>query len=315
MDFSAALPTFLIVLREGTEATLIVGIVLAYLSKAKQSFLSKWVWLGVAAGLFASSVMGAIAQKLIGGFSGTVYYLTKGIFSLAAIFMLSWMLIWMTQQAKTLRQQVQSNVEHALSDRSSNKAGWALLTLIFVAVLREGAEAVLFIAGAFNPDLSQFGLSQYAPAIGCALGIIGAAAVGLGVFKFGLKLNIRLFFQVLGVILLLIVSGLVITSLAAFDLANTIDKVKDPITGAYQFLDPPQKVFGWFTLGPQILDTSGFLPQDKVPGIIFATLFGYSDKLHSVQLIAYAIFLVTTGTLYFRSLSGKQVIPAIVRSR
>jgi high-affinity iron transporter len=315
MDFSSALPTFLIVLREGTEATLVVGIVLAYLSKAKQSFLSKWVWLGVAAGLFASSVMGAIAQKLIGGFSGTVYYLTKGIFSLAAIVMLSWMLIWMTQQAKTLRQQVQSSVEHALNDNASrNKAGWALLTLIFVAVLREGAEAVLFIAGAFTPDQTQSGLAQYAPAVGCILGMIGAAGVGLAVFKFGVKLNIRLFFQILGIVLLLIVSGLVITSLAAFDLANTIDKVKDPITGAYQFLDPPQKVIGWFSLGPQIVDTSGLLPQDKVPGIIFATLFGYSDKLHAVQLVSYLIFLVTTGTLYFRSLTGKQLLPARVRS-
>ena len=85
MDFSAALPTFLIVLREGTEATLVVGIVLAYLSKANQSFLNKWVYLGAIAGLFVSSVMGAIAQKLIGGFSGTVYYLCKGIFSFAAI--------------------------------------------------------------------------------------------------------------------------------------------------------------------------------------------------------------------------------------
>lgn len=313
MDFSAALPTFLIVLREATEATLVVGIVLAYLSKAKESFLSKWVWLGVAAGLFASSIMGAIAQKLIGGFSGTVYYLTKGIFSLAAIVMLSWMLIWMTQQAKTLRQQVQFSVEYALGNGSTKQAGWALLTLIFVAVLREGAETVLFISGTFSPDQTQSGLAQFAPALGCILGILGAAAIGVAVFKFGIKLNIRAFFKILGILLLLIVSGLVITSLAAFDLANTVDKVFNPITQSYEFLDPPHKIVEWFNLGPKVTDTSGFLPQDKFPGIVFATLFGYSDRLYATQLVGYFLFLFTTGTLYFQSLGGRQLFPVSLK--
>jgi high-affinity iron transporter len=286
-----------------------VGIVLAYLSKAKQSYLNKWVFLGVAAGLFASSVMGGIAQKLIGGFSGTVYYLTKGIFSFAAIVMLSWMLVWMTQQAKMLRHQVQASIENALErgSRDENKAGWALLTLVFVAVLREGAETVLFIAGTFSPDQTQSGLAQYAPAIGCFFGILSAIAVGLAMFKFGVKLNIRAFFKVLGVVLLLIVSGLVITSLSAFDLANTIDKVLNPVTGSYEFLDPPQKVIGWFSLGPLVADTSGFMPQDKLPGMIFSTLFGYTDRLYATQLVGYFLFLISVGTLYFRSLSGKSL--------
>ncbi|PZV18145.1 MAG: iron permease FTR1 [Pseudanabaena sp.] len=307
MDFSSALPTFLITLREGTEATLVVGIVLAYLMQAKQANLQKWVYLGVAAGLFVSSVMGAIAQKLLGGFSGTIYYLTKGIFSLAAIVMLSWMLIWMTQQAKTMRHQVQANVEKALSSAEIRKAGWGVFTLIAVAVLREGAETVLFIAGTLSPDQSQSGMAQYAPAIGCVAGIFAAIAIGLAMFKFGVKLNIRAFFQVLGVILLLIVSGLVITSLSAFDLANTIDKVFNPVTQSYEFFDPPRRVIEWFTLGSQVTDTSSILPADKFPGIIFSTLFGYSDKLYANQIVSYFIFLSTMGTVYFRSLEGKKL--------
>ncbi len=307
IDFSAALPTFLITLREGTEATLVVGIVLAYLIKANQAVLQKWVYLGAAAGLFASSIMGAIAQRLIGGFSGTVYYLTKGIFSVAAIVMLSWMLIWMTQQAKTMRHQIQSNLDKALDSEETRKAGWGVFTLIAVAVLREGAETVLFITGTLSPDQTQIGIAQYASAIGCFAGIFAAIAIGLAMFKFGVKLNIRAFFQVLGVILLLIVSGLVITSLSAFDLANTIDKVFNPITQSYEFLDPPKHVFEWFTLGSQITDTSTILPADKFPGIIFSTLFGYSDKLYSTQIVSYCIFISTMGTLYFRSLGGKQL--------
>jgi high-affinity iron transporter len=307
MDFSSALPTFLITLREGTEATLVVGIVLAYLMQAKQSALQKWVYLGAAAGLFISSLMGVIAQKLIGGFSGTVYYLTKGLFSVAAIVMLSWMLIWMTQQAKTMRHQVHSNLEKVISSEETRKAGWGVFTLIAVAVLREGAETVLFIAGTLSPDQTQSGLAQYAPAIGCFAGIFVAIAIGIAMFKFGIKLNVRAFFQVLGVILLLIVSGLVITSLSAFDLANTIDKVFNPVTQSYEFLDPPHRVIEWFTLGSQVTDTSSTLPADKFPGIIFSTLFGYSDKLYANQIVSYCIFLSTMGTIYFRSLEGKKL--------
>ena len=93
MDFSAAIPTFIITLREGVEATLVDGIVLAILVKADRQQLIKWVYLGAIGGVLASSIIGAIDQAVIGGFSGQVYYLAKGIFSVAVIVMLSWMLV------------------------------------------------------------------------------------------------------------------------------------------------------------------------------------------------------------------------------
>ena len=305
MDFSAAIPTFVITLREGVEATLVIGIVLAILAKARQPQLFKWVYLGAFAGIFLSSIFGAAAQALIGGFSGQLYYLTKAVFSVIAIAMLSWMLLWMTQQAKFLKQTIEANVNNALTN--SERAGWSILTLVAVAVLREGVEVVLFIAGSFNPDSTQQGLAQYSPALGCILGIVVSSFIGTAIFKFGAKVNIRLFFQILGTILLLIVSGLVLTSLSAFNLANNIDKVLDPTTGAYQFLNPPHKVVSWFSLGPQVLDTASILPQDKFPGIILATMFGYSDKLFLLQVASYLSFLTLAATVYFRALSGRPI--------
>jgi high-affinity iron transporter len=308
MDFSAAIPTFVITLREGVEATLVAGIVLAILAKANQRQLFKWVYLGAIAGVLLSSIFGAAAQAIIGGFSGQVYYVTKGIFSVAAIAMLSWMLVWMTQQARFLKKEVEANVGQALSNQE--KAGWSILTLIAVAVLREGAEIVLFIAGSFNPDSTQVGLAQYSPALGCIFGIVMSLLIGVAIFKFGAKINIRLFFQILGTVLLLIVSGLVITTLSAFDLANTVDKVINPATGAYEFLNPPRKLIPWFTLGAQVTDTTAVLPQDKFPGIVLATMFGYSDKLYALQVMGYFLFLCSAGTIYFRALAGKQVFSA-----
>jgi high-affinity iron transporter len=303
MDFSAAIPTFVITLREGVEATLVAGIVLAILAKAHQRQLFKWVYLGAIAGVLLSSIFGALAQAIIGGFSGQIYYLSKGVFSILAIAMLSWMLLWMTQQAKLLKKTIETNVNHALGN--SEKAGWSILTLVAVAVLREGAEIVLFIAGSFNGDPNQVGLAQYSPALGCILGITVSLLIGVAIFKFGAKINIRLFFKVLGMVLLLIVSGLVLTTLSALDLANTVDKVLDPATGAYQFLNPPQKIVPWFSLGAQVTDTSAILPQGKFPGIILSTMFGYSDRLYALQVVSYILFLSIAATAYFRTLAGK----------
>jgi high-affinity iron transporter len=307
MDFSAAVPTFVITLREGVEATLVAGIVLAVLAKAQQRQLFKWVYLGAIAGVLLSSIFGAVAQAIIGGFSGQIYYLTKAVFSVAAIAMLSWMLLWMTQQAKLLKKTIEANVNNALAH--SEKAGWSVLTLVAVAVLREGAEIVLFIAGSFTPDSSQVGLAQYSPALGCLFGVISSLLIGIAIFKFGAKINIKLFFQILGTVLLLIVSGLVLTSLSALDLANTVDKVLDPATGAYQFLNPPQKIIPWFSLGSQLTDTSNLLPQGQFPGIIFATMFGYSDRLYTLQVVSYFLFLSTAAIAYFRTLAGKPLLP------
>jgi high-affinity iron transporter len=307
MDFSAAVPTFIITLREGVEATLVAGIVLAVLAKAQQRQLFKWVYLGAIAGVLFSSILGALAQALIGGFSGQIYYLSKGVFSVAAIVMLLWMLLWMTQQAKLLKKTIETNVNHALSN--SEKAGWSVFTLVAVAVLREGAEIVLFIAGSFNAGAGQVGLAQYSPALGCLLGIAASLLIGVAIFKCGAKINIRLFFQILGTVLLLIVAGLVLTALSALDLANTVDKVLDPVTGAYQFLNPPQKVISWFSLGAQVTDTSVILPQGKFPGIILSTMFGYSDKLYALQVVSYCLFLSTAAIAYFRTLAGKPLLP------
>jgi high-affinity iron transporter len=209
----------------------------------------------------------------------------------------------MTQQAKLLKKTIETNVNHALGN--SEKAGWSILTLVAVAVLREGAEIVLFIAGSFNGDPNQVGLAQYSPALGCILGITVSLLIGVAIFKFGAKINIRLFFKVLGMVLLLIVSGLVLTTLSALDLANTVDKVLDPATGAYQFLNPPQKIVPWFSLGAQVTDTSAILPQGKFPGIILSTMFGYSDRLYALQVVSYILFLSIAATAYFRTLAGK----------
>jgi high-affinity iron transporter len=301
MDFSSALPTFVITLREGVEAALVVGIVLAYLKKAGRTQLNPWVGAGVGAGLLASVLVGMLFNALIQGLgaSDSPYApifepLLEGTFSVLAIVMLSWMLVWMTQQARFLKGQVEGAVGTALSQ--DERAGWGILGLILLAVLREGFETVLFIAAKFQQGPM--------PTLGALAGIGMASLMGALLFKWGVKINVRLFFQVMGVFLILIVSGLVITALNHFDNAihilSQMDRQSASLCFYYErFAKNPSCV-----LGPMVWDGGKVLPDEKFPGVILSSLFGYSQKLYLVQAFSYGAFLLTLGGLYFKSIAG-----------
>ena len=304
MDFSAALPTFVITLREGVEAALVVGIVLACLKKAEQTRLYRWVYYGVAAGIAASVTVGILLGGVLVALSKWEQPLAaifepalKGGFCLVAIAMLTWMLIWMTQQAKSLKGEIEGAVSSALELDSGDsnalgKASWGIFALIFIAVLREGFETVLFITAKFQEG--------YVPALGALLGLLCAVAIGLLLFKGGVRINIRLFFQMMGVFLLLIVSGLTISALKNFDAAVTILSQVNPELASLCNGDTPSCI-----LGPIVWDASQFLPDNRFPGLLLKALFGYRSILYLAQAIGYVLFLVTAGSLYFWSLTGR----------
>lgn len=306
MDFSSALPTFIITLREGVEAALVVGIVLAYLKKAKQSQLNTWVYGGIAGGLVVSAIVGILFGVVIQalGSSNQKYApvfepLLEGVFSAAAIVMLSWMLVWMTQQARLLKGQVEGAIGATL--QGGNAAGWGIFGLVFFAVLREGFETVLFIAAKFQQGLI--------PALGAVAGIVCAIAIGFLLFRWGVKINLRAFFLVMGVFLLLIVAGLVVSALGHLDTAVStlaqIDRQSESLCFYYErFTKFPSCV-----LGPMVWNTSKVLPDSQFPGVILHTLFGYEDKLYVVQAVGYMLFLLVIGGVYLKSVMGWKLIP------
>jgi len=297
MDFSSALPTFVITLREGVEAALVVGVVLAYLKKAEQSQLNAWVFGGVAAGIIGSGVVGLLFTRAIQALSAfnpkyapVIEPLLKGVISVIAIALLTWMLVWMTQQARQLKGLVEGELGTVL--RQDQRAGWGVFGLISVAVLREGFETVLFIVANLQQGLI--------PVLGAIAGLVGAVLIGTLLFRWGVQMNIRAFFQVMGVLLLLIVAGLVISALKSFDAA----------TGSLAEINPQFAflcVYGGRSciLGPLVWDAANVLPDNQFPGVILKALFGYREKLYLVQAIAYCLFLSSTGFMYFQSLANQ----------
>jgi high-affinity iron transporter len=297
MDFAPAIPTFVITLREGVEAALVVGIVLACLSKANRSELNRWVYGGVAAGIAGSILIGlffSLAYSRIQYTAPAIQSVIKPflgvIFGSVAIVMLSWMLIWMTQQARSLKSNVEGSLKEALAD--SEGANISIFSLVCIAVLREGFETVLFLLSTLTPAPNQ----GIAGILGAIAGLIGAFAIGIGLFKFGAKINLKLFFQTMGILLLLIVAGLVVSVFKNLDTTFT----------AISILNQPNLNLcisqQSCILGPLLWDASRTLPDKQFPGILFKTLLGYRDHIYLLQLIVYIAFLLGVGGRYFRSL-------------
>jgi high-affinity iron transporter len=303
VDFSSALPTFIITLREGVEAALVVGIVLACLKKAKQGQLSVWVYAAITTGIAASAIVGVLLAQVSQALSqsqnpyaATLELFLEAIFGLIAIVMLSWMLIWMTKQARFMKAQVEGAIGQAIE----KNAGWGVFTLVFVAILREGFETVLFIVAKFQQGLI--------PSIGSALGLAVATGIGALMFKWGVNIDVRRFFQAMGILLLLIISGLVVSSLGHFDTAIASLAASDrQSAGMCMFYEKFTKVHSC-NLGNLVWNTTKVMPEDKFPGLLLSALFGYTDRLYLVPAIAYVTFLGSIGWLYFRSLNPRQSV-------
>ena len=304
-NLTAGLPAFVITLREGVEAALVVGIVLAALSKNDRSqVLNRFVYQGIAAGIAASIGVGFGLNGLLSSLSRSQQpyapALQQGLqtgFGVVAIGLLSWMLIWMTQQAKSLKGEIEGAVGQQLGAavemdaESMSLAGRGIFSLVFLAVLREGFETVIFLAAQFQEGWSPF--------VGAIAGLVGATAIGFGFFKLGVRINLKQFFQVMGIFLLLIVGGLVVGTLSHGDRAFlAVAKISPTVANWCGDTETC-----W--LGFQVWDLSGSLNDRAFPGIVLKTLLGYRDKLYLVQAIGWVSFIGGVGGLYFRTLNPK----------
>ncbi|MEO1621239.1 MAG: FTR1 family protein, partial [Cyanobacteria bacterium J06632_3] len=229
-------------------------------------------------------------QYALPALQGLIKPLLGVLFGSVAIVMLSWMLIWMTQQAKSLKGNVEGSLQDALAD--SEGASVSIFSLVCIAVLREGFETVLFLFS----TLTQAGQLNMAGVLGVIAGLTGAFAIGVALFKFGVKINLKRFFQIMGIFLLLIVAGLVVSVFKNLDAAFTAITILKP---DLDLCISTQSCI----LGPQLWDTSAILPHKQFPGILLKTLFGYRDHIYLVQLLAYVGFLVGVGGRYLRSLN------------
>jgi len=195
------LSALLVALREGVEASLVVGIILVYLSRTGRQHLARFAWYGVAAAAALSlGVAVALERWRISqdGFEGLMLLI-------AAVFVVT-MIVWMNRVARHLKKEIEQKVER-YAERAGRAAGWGIFLFVFLVVLREGAEMALILRAV---ELSSEGLQTW---IGTLVGIAAAVAVGLFFFKGTLRIPLHRFFAATSVILMLVAFQLALTGL------------------------------------------------------------------------------------------------------
>ena len=195
------LSALLIALREGVEASLVVGIILVYLSRTGRQHLARFAWYGVAAAAALSLAVAVALERFRiseDGFEGLMLLI-------ASVFVIT-MIVWMNRVARHLKKEIEAKVE-AFAEKAGSAAGWGIFLFVFLMVLREGAELALILRAV---EVSSEGLQTW---IGTILGIAGAVAVGLFFFKGTLRVPLHRFFAATSVILMLVSFQLAITGL------------------------------------------------------------------------------------------------------
>lgn len=245
---------FLIALREGLEASLIIGIVFSFLSKTGRMRYRRYAWAGVGAALALSALVALGIQSIGAELEGPAEQIFEGTMMLLATLVLTWMIYWMKVQARSLRGALESELAEALEAGSPR----SLFAVTFFAVVREGVEMALLLAA------TAFVTNGADTLIGSLLGLGAAALTGVLLYASVVRLNMRMFFRVSSVLLLLFAAGLFASSLHEFQEAGLL-----------------------LTLQAHVWDVSSLLSAQSPVGQVLRALFGYNPSPSLVEVIGY----------------------------
>ena len=260
------LATAVIVFRETLEAALIVSIVMAACQGVPG--LTRWVTLGVVAGLFGSALVAAFAGTLAQFASGMGQELFNAAILLTAVLMLGWHTVWMSHHGQELGQNV-SAISAEVAAQSRPLTALAIVT--GVAVLREGSEMVLFLYGIASTSAGSESLAMLG---GGALGLLGGLAVGAAFYIGLLRIPLSIFFSATNALLLLVAAGMAAQAAGFLVQADLL---------------PP--------LVPMLWDSSALLSEASLPGKIVHVLTGYVARPSGIQFLFYLATLIIVGGL------------------
>jgi high-affinity iron transporter len=262
---------FLIMLREGIEAALIVGIIAGYLKQSGRGGWMPAVWIGIFLAAALSLFVGAALEWASAEFPQKTQELFEAIVGLLAVAVLTSMVFWMRKVARSIAAGLRSSVDAAFA--GGRGRGLALIGMVFFAVAREGLESVFFLLATFQQNVGM------AAPVGALLGLALAVVLGWAIYMGGARLNLRLFFKWTGFFILLVAAGI---------LAGSIRSLHEA---------------GLWNYGQGVVfDLSAVLPVDSVFGAIFAGVFGYNDAPTASEAIAYVGFLAVSSMLFWAPL-------------
>ena len=254
------LPTFVIGLREGVEAALIVGIIAAFLRHEGRSDALRYVWVGVGVGVALCAGVGIALQIVNEDLPQRQQESLETIVSLAAVGMVTFMIVWMRRNARGLRKELERSAAGALARGSI----YALVAMAFFAVLREGLETAVFLLAAF-----QSAANPGAVGAGAVIGLGVAVVIGWGIYRGGVRLNLHKFFRFTAVVLVLVAAGLVASA------AHTAHEA------------------GWLNaLQGQAVDLSGVIVPGSVTSSLLTGMLGLQPQPTVAEAVVYVLYAI-----------------------
>lgn len=268
------LPTYLLSLREGLEAALIIGIVLGAVHKIRRNDLVPAVWLGTLSAVAVSILTALILTSVGMSLEDEAEEIFEGVTMLIAAGILTWMIFWMGKQARFLKAELEAGVNKAAA--STGKS--AVFTLAFMAVVREGIELAIFITAAFFAGNQAEGSANLVQTlVGTILGLGTAALLGWTIFATTVRMDLRRFFQVTGILLILFAAGLVAHGVHEFNEVGIIPAVVEHL---------------W--------DMNTVINETALLGQLLQTLFGYNGNPSLTEVLAYLAYLITVSIFWRR---------------
>ena len=254
------LPTFVIGLREGLEAALIVGIIAAFLGQQGRRAALRQVWIGTAAAVIICVGVAVTLQVISSDLPQQQQEGLETIVGVLAVCMVTYMIIFMRRHARDLK----GDLEGAAASALATGSGRALVAMAFLAVLREGFETAVFLLATFNA--SGDATTSW---LGAVIGILLAAAIGYGIYRGGVRLNLARFFRVTSLVLVVVAAGLVMT---AFHTANEA---------------------GWLSIGQtQAIDLSWLVQPGTPLSSLLTGVLGIQPYPVWIEIIAWLAYLV-----------------------
>ena len=259
------LANFLIGLREGLEAGLVIGILIAYLNKIGRLDVLPRLWLGIGAAIVLSLGVGAILTWGPYGLSFQGQEILGGSLSILAVGLVTWMIIWMARSARDLKGDL-----HAKLDTAVAGAGLGIVLLGFITVGREGVETALFVWASVNSSGTAF-----VSTVGAILGIVVAIALAWLIFRGLVRINLSRFFLWTGLFLILIAAGVLAYGIGDLQEAGVIPGV-----------------------GQHAFNLAGLVPPTSWYGALLSGIFNFTAEPSWLQFVAWLTYLVIVTVIF-----------------
>ncbi|MEJ3404705.1 iron uptake transporter permease EfeU [Rathayibacter sp. YIM 133350] len=271
------LANYLIGLREGLEAGLVVGILVAYLRKVGRLDVLPRLWVGIAAAIVVSLGVGALLTWGPYGLSFQAQEVLGGTFSVLAVGLVTWMIFWMAGHARELKHDLHTRMDAALAG-----VGAGIVVLGLLSVGREGIETALFVWA----TVASSG-NAVAGGIGALLGILTAIVISYLIYRGFVRINLSRFFTWTGAFLIVVAAGVLAYAVGDLQEAGVLPGV-----------------------GVVAYSLAGLVPPTSWYGALLGGVFNFTPEPTWAQVIAWCLYIVVVGGLFLRQVLGKTPAPA-----